>query len=203
MYLKSWCNSDKFSSTLQLDAILEIRRWPKKLQNNLEATRKLTGSRLEFHTEQNRFWTTHVNRDWGLPPFNMHWSHQICFAKFEFLFFFSYREDLHDNLAKPGRGGGDAPKNGVFAPFWSENGYRLCPFGLESGMIFEETTRVYERICRFKWKMNQKERSMHEFEMAFKKSPCLSPSISSIFPFQRVRIWRTARHTPTGNIPPG
>ena len=67
-----------------------------------------------------------------------------------FFFFFSYREDLHDNLAKPGRGGGDAPKNGVFAPFWSENGYRLCPFGLESGMIFEETTRVYERICRFK-----------------------------------------------------
>ena len=34
-------------------------------------------------------------------------------------------------------------------------------FGLESGMVFERTTGVYERICRFnyysKWKKQKKE----------------------------------------------
>ena len=44
-------------------------------------------------------------------------------------------------------------------------------FGLESGMVFEETTGVYERICRsFQFEMNQKERVMSEFEMVLKKS---------------------------------
>ena len=33
-----------------------------------------------------------------------------------------------------------APSGMVFAPFWSEHGYTLCPFGLESGMVFERTT---------------------------------------------------------------
>ena len=33
-----------------------------------------------------------------------------------------------------------APKSRVFAQFWSENRYRLCPFGLELGMVFEGTT---------------------------------------------------------------
>ena len=39
-----------------------------------------------------------------------------------FFFFFSYREDLHDNLAKPGRGGGDAPKNGFLHRFCLKTG---------------------------------------------------------------------------------
>ena len=39
-----------------------------------------------------------------------------------------------------------APKGMVFDPFWYEDGYRL---GLESGMAFEETTGVYERVYRF------------------------------------------------------
>ena len=36
----------------------------------------------------------------------------------------------------------------VFAAFWSENGYRLCPFnfGLGSGIVIEETKGVNERI---------------------------------------------------------
>ena len=41
------------------------------------------------------------------------------------------------------------PKGRVFAvlgAFWSENGYRLAYFGLESGMVFEGTTEVLERI---------------------------------------------------------
>ena len=44
-------------------------------------------------------------------------------------------------------------------------------FGLESGMVFEGATGVYERICRsFQFQINQKERVMSEFEMVFKKS---------------------------------
>ena len=36
----------------------------------------------------------------------------------------------------------------VFAPFWSpQNRYKLLPnFGLDSGMFFEGTTGVYERV---------------------------------------------------------
>ena len=35
----------------------------------------------------------------------------------------------------------------VFAPFWSQNRYKLLPdFGLDSGMFFEGTTGVYERM---------------------------------------------------------
>ena len=49
-----------------------------------------------------------------------------------------------------GRGGGGiplykpyrwaAPSGMDFAPFWSEHGYTLYPFGLDSGMVFERTT---------------------------------------------------------------
>ena len=41
------------------------------------------------------------------------------------------------------------PIGRVFAPFWSENAYTLCPFCLELGMVFEGTTEVYERIYHF------------------------------------------------------
>ena len=42
-----------------------------------------------------------------------------------------------------------APSGRIFVPFWSENEYRLCLLGLESGMVFEETTELYERLYRF------------------------------------------------------
>ena len=45
-----------------------------------------------------------------------------------------------------------APSGRVFVPFWSENEYLFAHFGLESGMVFEGTTRVYERIYRFNFK---------------------------------------------------
>ena len=47
---------------------------------------------------------------------------------------------------------------------------RLCSFGMKSGMVFEGTTGVYERICRLNRK---KERHMKSFHM-------------SLNPFQRV-----------------
>ena len=42
-----------------------------------------------------------------------------------------------------------APKGMVFGSFWSENEYTLCPFGLESSIVFEGTKGVRERIYRF------------------------------------------------------
>ena len=67
---------------------------------------------------------------------------------------------LPKHLCHPGEGGGGhsliyaiqicaTPKGMVFATFPSENGYRLAHFGLEIGMVFEETTGVYKRIYRF------------------------------------------------------
>ena len=40
-----------------------------------------------------------------------------------------------------------APMNISFEAFRSENGYRLSLFGLELGMVFEETTGMCESIC--------------------------------------------------------
>ena len=41
----------------------------------------------------------------------------------------------------------------VFVPFRSEKGIDFAHIGLESGMVFEEATKVYERTYRFnaKW----------------------------------------------------
>ena len=55
--------------------------------------------------------------------------------------------------------------------FGLKTGKEFAHFGLESGMVFEETTGVYKRICRsFQFEMNQKGRVMSEFEMVLKKS---------------------------------
>ena len=45
------------------------------------------------------------------------------------------------------------PSGRVFAPFWSENAYTLCPFWSGIGYGFRENLGVYERIYRFnsKW----------------------------------------------------
>ena len=45
--------------------------------------------------KQRRFWTTHVNRKWGLFSFNMPWClWKMCIAKF----LYSDRDDLAENL---------------------------------------------------------------------------------------------------------
>ena len=63
------------------------------------------------------------------------------------------------------------PKGRFLRRFGLKSGKEFAHFGLESGMVFEETTGVYKRICRsFQFEMNQKERVMSEFEMVLKKS---------------------------------
>ena len=52
----------------------------------------------------------------------------------------------------------------VFAPFWSQTPTDFADFGLESCTVFEETTRVYERIYRFQLQMKKKEREICEVE---------------------------------------
>ena len=53
----------------------------------------------------------------------------------------------------------------IFAPFWSENGYRLYLFWSESREF--GNARPY---LSFEFEMNKKERVIGRFEMAFTKS---------------------------------
>ena len=66
-----------------------------------------------------------------------------------------------------------------FSRFGLKTGLHFAHFGLESGIVFDGTTGVYERICYFSSKMNtEKGRVIYKFEV------------------DRVTIWRTRRHTP-------
>lgn len=50
-----------------------------------------------------------------------------------------------------------APKGRVFVPFWSENGYRFCPFwAVESGMVYKGITVVYQCVRSFQFQMNKR-----------------------------------------------
>ena len=55
----------------------------------------------------------------------------------------------------------------VFAPFWSENGYRLCLFWPEFGYGFRGNALTY---VSFQFRMNKKERVICEFEVDLTKS---------------------------------
>ena len=84
-----------------------------------------------------------------------------------------------------GRGGGGAililymcrPPGRVFAPFWSEKRYTgFANSALESDMVFEGTTGVYERIYCFNSKMSKKEREIYQFEMDLKNFFVCTPN---------------------------
>ena len=71
----------------------------------------------------------------------------------------------------------------VFAPFWSENEYTLHPFFfLESGMVFEGTSGVYERIYSFnsKWvrKTEEKYANSKWIWRVFEEFLCLSANLA-------------------------
>ena len=76
---------------------------------------------------------------------------------------YEFKWDLEEGWA-PGGGGGILPyisrivmchpqRVGFLRRFGLKTGIDWAHFSLESGMVFEETTEVYERICRFnsKW----------------------------------------------------
>ena len=73
-----------------------------------------------------------------------------------------------------------APKDVVFALFWSENGYRLCLFWSEFGYGFWGNTNFKKKhICRFNSKRKRKKRVISEFEIDFKQSFCQPSSLSN------------------------
>ena len=78
----------------------------------------------------------------------------------------------------------------VFASFRSQTGIDFAHFGLESGMVFEETKEAYERI------INKKEREICKFDAKFKKCFCWrsNRSIDDIIP------WRTGLKTGVKNF---
>ena len=55
---------------------------------------------------------------------------------------------------------------GFLRRFGLKTGIHFAQFGLESGMVFEGTTGVYERLS-FEFQMSKKEREISEFEMNF------------------------------------
>ena len=56
---------------------------------------------------------------------------------------------------------------GILRRFDLKTGIGFAYFGLESGMVFDETTGVYERIYHFS---STEEKKICKFEMNFKKS---------------------------------
>ena len=54
---------------------------------------------------------------------------------------------------------------GFLRRFGLKTGIHFAHFGLTSGMVFEGTTRAYERIFSFQFQMSKKERETCEFEM--------------------------------------
>ena len=53
----------------------------------------------------------------------------------------------------------------VFAPFWSEIGYTLCPFLAGIGYGFRAYRGLYEPSTYFQFQVSEKEREICEFEM--------------------------------------
>ena len=69
----------------------------------------------------------------------------------------------------------------IFSRFGLKTGLHFAHFGVESAIVFDGITGVYERICYFSSEMNtDKGRVVYEFEV------------------DRVTIWRARRHTPQG-----
>ena len=128
-----------------------------------------------------------------------------------------------------GEGGGCTPLCGLYRPCAAPSGYVFLPlfglktgihfahFGLESGMVFEGTTGVYERIYHInsKWVRKGNMGIGNGFEDFFCLRCNLRPGLKTGMEFRglvwkrvwkitvlvrnRVRIWRTGRHTTTTN----
>ena len=68
-------------------------------------------------------------------------------------------------------------------------GIDFAHFGLELGMVFEDTMGMYEHICLFNlFQMNRKERVTCEFKMDLKKS-CLILPIPGLKKGMDLRGW--------------
>ena len=78
----------------------------------------------------------------------------------------------------------------VFAPFRCENRYRFCSFWSGIGYGFRGNYRSVWKYSSFQFQMNHKERVISEFEMDFKKSFCLSPTLKMMTSFLHIyQVW--------------
>ena len=57
------------------------------------------------------------------------------------------------------------PLGRVFAPFWSENGYTLCPFWSGIGLGFRGNYGSVGTFLSFQFQLSKKEREISKFEM--------------------------------------
>ena len=116
---------------------------------------------------------------------------------------------------------------GFLRRFWSENGYKVTHFGLESGMVFKGTTGVYERIYCFISKWIRKKEKYANSKWILRNLFCCWSNLSNhdiiskrpglrvgmnfrgqvwklvwklhFLVSNMVSIWRTGWHTPTKN----
>ena len=66
-----------------------------------------------------------------------------------------------------------------FAPLWSENGYRFCPFWSGIGYGLRRNYGCVSMCSSFQFQVNKKESALCEFEMDFKKSFCRGFNLSN------------------------
>ena len=59
---------------------------------------------------------------------------------------------------------------GILRRFGLKTDIGFAYFGLESGMVFDETTGVYERNLSFQFQMTTEEKKICKFEVNLKKS---------------------------------
>ena len=84
-----------------------------------------------------------------------------------------------------------APKGRGFAPFLSENGYRLCPFWSGFGYGNRANYGIVWTYSSFQFQMRWKEREIFEFEIEFKKCFCSCSNLSD----DEIISWRLGLKT--------
>ena len=74
---------------------------------------------------------------------------------------------------------------GFFRRFGLKTGLDFAQFGLESGMVFEETTGVYERIYRFNYKRMRKKKKYANLKWILIRATILCTPASDVHERQK------------------
>ena len=123
-------------------------------------------------------WVTSLREDAEVIEVEGRWDcplHTQIFQPWRWTFEYSIEVDAYSKLG----GGGDTPlykpyryvplQRVVFAPFWSENWYRLCLFWSGIGYGCRGNYGSVWTYLSFQFQISKKEREICEFEMNFKK----------------------------------
>ena len=90
-----------------------------------------------------------------------------------------------------------APKGRVFAPVWSENGNRLCPFWYGIGYGFNEETSYKERE-KYRLRFRFCSCSNPSNDIIISKPPCMKTGVKTM----TVLVWNRVRDLEKQEAPP-